>query len=321
MAIARAMNPRVLAEVKLNRVVNWDALADPTAYLTQVLGLPLTNILADPLAFQPPPFSQWLSPGQFLSGAPSFQDPCQGQVGDCYFLAALSALAWTNPNAIAWIDAGPGLRGITFYESGVPRVVITSDVVPLTFHGSFPLSSGPSAVPQCWVFARSGRVNQYWPALWEKAYATWKDHDNNTPDYGRIHGGWPATAISELTGRPAQTTTSSKFLAVQRICPLGYAICPMVASTYAGDPAVYNQGSGISGNHAYTVLGVLNENGASYVVLRNPWGWLEGNVNIPQTNAFTRMSDGLRVTLNEGGVFAIRQDSFEVLFEEVAWQT
>ena len=120
-------------------------------------------------------------------------------------------------------------------------------------------SSGPSAVPQCWVFARSGRAYQYWPALWEKAYATWKDHDNNTPDYGRIHGGWPATAISELTGRPAQTTTSSKFLAVQRNCPLGYAICPMVASMYAGDTAVYNQGSGISGNHPCTVLGVLNE--------------------------------------------------------------
>ncbi len=37
----------------------------------------------------------------FVGGAPSFNDQLQGQLGDCYFIAAVAAIANRNPTAIA----------------------------------------------------------------------------------------------------------------------------------------------------------------------------------------------------------------------------
>src|SRR6185436_14805566 len=69
----------------------------------------------------------------------------------------------------------------------------------------------------------------------------------------------------------------------------------VVASTYSANVA--QPLDGMVGGHAYTVMGVEEENGQKYVVVRNPWGGTEpGN-------------DG-----NNDGVFRLTVDQFAQQF-------
>ena len=46
----------------------------------------------------------------------------------------------------------------------------------------------------------------------------------------------------------------------------------MAAGTHGTVEAVRYTNSGVHANHAYSVLGVKEENGQQLIVLRNPWG-------------------------------------------------
>ena len=41
-----------------------------------------------------PPNATWSDAGQFFNEAAEFFDPIQGAVANCYYIAALSAVAW-----------------------------------------------------------------------------------------------------------------------------------------------------------------------------------------------------------------------------------
>jgi hypothetical protein len=101
----------------------------------------------------------------------------QGQLGDCWLLAGLQALARSNPDAIRKMikSVGAGKWSVTFQfpkDGGfAPETVIVDAAVPVTAKGGAPL------------FAKVGDVKgdkkELWVLLIEKAYATTQGKYNN----------------------------------------------------------------------------------------------------------------------------------------------
>lgn len=117
-------------------------------------------------------------------------------LGDCWFLAASSAVAMAKPDAMkaifANVDANAmhsqGLYTFNFWTMGVPSQVYIDDYLPLrkTHDGTY---KG--------FFARASKDGAMWPLFLEKAFA--KNHGN----YLHIEGGSMSVAVNTLTGMHA----------------------------------------------------------------------------------------------------------------------
>ena len=114
----------------------------------------------------------WSDPGHFFTDAARPIDIIQGNLADCYFLAALASVAWARPYAIAQrtrpIDTTglfptPGVVDLVLFWNGSSwdRVEVT-ELLPLQ-----PPSDG-------YVYARSDDPQETWSAIYEKAYAMWR---------------------------------------------------------------------------------------------------------------------------------------------------
>jgi hypothetical protein len=268
-----------------------------------------------------PPGAEWADPGDFFEEAAEYFDPVQGGLGDCYFIAALSAVAWSRPYAIMQrarsIGAGPQafVDRIDFYSNGVKSIEVSERV---------PLMKSTHA----WIYARSSEAGEIWPAVYEKAFAKWKTGDpTDEPNYGPIAGGWPVQATTELTNLTGVTRTCSSLTADQiwsavRSNSLSYrTFNPVTAWTFCVSPApVDYTGTGIVGYHAYTVLGWAFVNNIKYVVLRNPWGHNGPVINsLPGNWSAYDVSFWRSVQLNAGGVFAIPVDTFKKYYWQFGW--
>jgi hypothetical protein len=234
----------------------------------------------------------WQDLGRFFNEATEFFDPVQGAVANCYYIAALSAVAWSMPLHIANMTRATGLAQqqfrnmIRFYrpDSGgtIEREVEVTDNVPInTGTGGF-------------LYARSSEAGEIWPAVYEKAYA--KHITNTTSDYPNI----PATAYGDMVWATAQLTgghrqyvwtnsTSADDLwnKVRSHSMSRRTFNPMTAWTYSSgaaspDKVVYSDANLVA-NHAYTVLGWDYHNGRKYIIVRNPWGSVEGTVGALNT--------------------------------------
>lgn len=122
---------------------------------------------------------------------PSFEDPRQGSVGDCYLIAGLILLAKEDPGIIeGLISNNPnGSYTITFGD-GHQEVVSATQAVD---------AAGNPA------FAR-GVNGGSWPTLIEKAYAQRYGGWGSDPG---ITGGQVSTAIERLTGRDGSYVKSN----------------------------------------------------------------------------------------------------------------
>jgi hypothetical protein len=192
----------------------------------------------------------------FLDGI-SPDDVRQWQIGDCYLLASLAALAST-PQGRARLEnmivenrdeAG---HVLSYTVNLHPRPVRVDTSVP----------AGALGV------AKNGQI---WPAIIEKAYAKAKD------SYANIHGGWPHDALLALTGSIAAVLDPDKASTLR-----------IVESRLAsGQPVVFSTKSpplplGLVGPHAYFATAIeTNEKNEKVVVLRNPWGPQMGEVRVP----------------------------------------
>lgn len=170
--------------------------------------------------------------------APGVLDPVQGLTGDCYVIAALSALAWAVPR---WLADHPveAPMAVAAWRDG-----------------------------RWWpVFARAPRPVG-WPAAWEASYAAWR-LGGGVVDVRLIRGGLtPMThhAMAELTGGEGlRTETLDPHWFDER----GVARLPIVAASSSDMDALRD---GMVPNHAYTVLGAIGQAGSDMLVVRNPWG-------------------------------------------------
>lgn len=194
-----------------------------------------------------------------------YDDVVQNELGDCFLLASLSALAAVNPRAVeeAITDHGDGTYTVRFYEKQGRGPLRPVDIL---IDGDLPTKADGKLV---YGSARSGR--ELWPSLVEKAYATWKG------GYGELSmGGYAGDALTALTGRPADFYNPIQELESRELWAL------MKAAHDEGRALVSGTGGlegvkveGLVDMHMYSVVALSEENGEKVVTLRNPYGKTE----------------------------------------------
>ncbi|MDG1363973.1 MAG: VCBS domain-containing protein, partial [Akkermansiaceae bacterium] len=208
------------------------------------------------------------------------EDPRQGSVGDCYLIAAMSAIADTSIGSIDGtvpsvnpgdmiVDNGDGTYGVRFYDNdGAERWVTVDKFVPghrednLLFAGT---NSGES-----------------WAMLVEKAYVQLNESDNISQDgtnrYGignafGIAGGDSGQALSHLTGQKASygfiDSEPGNEWTADKLRALLDQDLPLVFST--GAPCALASSYNVKRRHAYTYESYDPQTQKFY--LRNAWGF------------------------------------------------
>ncbi|XP_021122107.1 calpain-9 [Heterocephalus glaber] len=220
----------------------------------------------------------WKRPGEivehpeFIRGGATRTDICQGELGDCWLLAAIASLT-LNEKALARVvpqdqSFGPGYAGIfhfQFWQHSEWLDVVIDDRLP-TFRDRL-------------VFLHSADHCEFWSALLEKAYAKLNG------SYEALKGGSTIEAMEDFTGGVAEifhTREAPKDFyqilekALRRGSLLG---CSMDIRNAAESEA--RTPFGLIKGHAYTVTGIdqVNFRGqkTELIRVRNPWGQVEWN--------------------------------------------
>jgi hypothetical protein len=209
----------------------------------------------------------------FVDGA-SATDVVQGYIGDCFLVAALSAVAAQDPAAVrrAIRANADGTFTVRFSDPADPsaQVSVVVDGALPTRDGSLRYGSGADA-------------KELWVPLLEKAFAKWQG------GYDRIgRGGVPGDVLTALTGRPYQHTAigrSARPEVLHEQLTLALDQKRAVVLATSSSPTRYLN-SGLYANHSYTVLRAFEEDGKRYVELRNPWGESEPEGNGPDDGVF-----------------------------------
>jgi hypothetical protein len=200
---------------------------------------------------------------------------------------------------------------------------------------------GGSAGSYYYMFARGSDGKETWPAIYEKAFAKWKSGNlTDEPPYDTLNGNSPIyachTLIPSLTGTWNNTYNQADS-AVENLvanhCAGQKSANPMMACTwgsaadakkYANVTIAYDATSGIVADHCYSVLGFMESGSTQYVVLRNPWGYHEGTLDV-LTSPTTWSPGGIpsnplveAVPLNTAGVFAMKTTTFKQYYQGIA---
>ncbi|KAG8560822.1 hypothetical protein GDO81_015144, partial [Engystomops pustulosus] len=251
---------------------------------------------------------------QFIIGGANRTDICQGDLGDCWFLAAIACLTLNEkllfrviPPEQNFTENYAGIFHFQFWRYGDWVDVVIDDCLP-TFNNQL-------------VFTKSSQRNEFWSALLEKAYA--KLHGS----YEALKGGNTTEAMEDFTGGVTEfyeIKDAPKDLykilkkAFERGSLIGCSIdekdsntSGMVPPSDMGDalkkmidgvgdthadadglgprpsgaivPAQFEtrMASGLVKGHAYSVTGVeettFKGDKVKLVRLRNPWGQVEWN--------------------------------------------
>ena len=223
---------------------------------------------------------QWAA-GKLFNGNPLSTDQRQGQLGDCYFIASLGALAANDPQAITnmFIDNGDNTYTVRFYtgnygafylpdgtiSDGFTTGLGTADYV--TVNEQLPTYSNGMFAYSNYGLSINSTSAPLWIALAEKAYAQWnqtgRSGRDGTNSYAGIEGGWMATVNAQILGYNASDymmTSATKQTLVN-------ALSTNQSVTIGTKPTA---GSGLVGSHAYSVTGY--NPATDTFTLYNPWG-------------------------------------------------
>jgi hypothetical protein len=200
--------------------------------------------------------------GALFQNGPGFRDVRQGNLGDCYFVAALAEVALDRPQAIKdmFTDNGDGTFTVRFFRDGTQQYVTVDRFLPTDAAGRV-------------VYAAVGgrydsAGNELWVALAEKAYAQinedgWLGHAA-TNSYAAIDGGYSDLVFKHVMGVAAGWTWGTASSAAQ-----------LAAAAAAGRPTVLSSrqsgsGNGVVDGHGYALVGY--NPAAQTFTLYNPWG-------------------------------------------------
>ncbi|KAG7215575.1 hypothetical protein INR49_022101 [Caranx melampygus] len=207
----------------------------------------------------------------FVEGTTGTTDICQGQLGNCWLLAALSCLTM-HPKLFVKVvppnqslsKSYAGIFHFTFWQYGEWVEVVVDDRLPVR-EGRL-------------LFSYSHTRNEFWSALVEKAYAKLMG------SYGSLKGGNISEGMEDFTGgiaysvqvssRTPRVLWRSLTAALSRGSLLS---CFIQASSYRDIGKV--TGEGLIKGHAYAITDTDKVKKASDEILllrlRNPWGFVE----------------------------------------------
>ncbi|XP_036094160.1 calpain-3 isoform X5 [Rousettus aegyptiacus] len=209
---------------------------------------------------------------RFIIGGANRTDICQGDLGDCWFLAAIACLTLNEhllfrviPHDQSFTENYAGIFHFQFWRYGDWVDVVIDDCLP-TYNNQL-------------VFTKSNHRNEFWSALLEKAYA--KLHGS----YEALKGGNTTEAMEDFTGGVTEffeikdaPKDMYKIMkkAIERGSLMGCSIDTIVPVQYETRMAC-----GLVKGHAYSVTGLeetqFKNEKVKLVRLRNPWGQVEWN--------------------------------------------
>ena len=190
----------------------------------------------------------------FAPGGPTADDIDQNGLGDCYFLAPLSAIARSTPDVIrqSIVDLGDGTFAVNFKNGTANHFVRVTGELPVSRYNGLP-------------YAGLGKGGSIWVPIMEKAWAFYR---RNFGSYSSAESGYPselfnALGVSNQTTNKSNLATMIKTIQDDMAKNLAVTIC-----THADTTSVVEK-------HCYMVSGVVHDhrNGQdkTLIVLRNPW--------------------------------------------------
>jgi hypothetical protein len=253
----------------------------------------------------------WSYEDKLKSKVPSFDDPVQGPIPDCYYISALSSLAWAGKIKTKQtynIGFYPNLTTTYSFGLSTNRPVPAN---PITLKLPLTQNLKPAG-------AKSKNPQEIWVPYYEKAYASYLEKiqmitplNPATPDSPQIcliPEGDPCETLSLLTGQPftvfPMISDSSMLLTqLQGLCQaysgtasqkilvaaLAYTYCtsdpkelaklnppvtlnPVPDCSAPADSGVLYCDDLLVASHTYSIFGIHAESGKNFVILRNPYG-------------------------------------------------
>uniref|UniRef100_H2MAH1 Calpain-3 n=1 Tax=Oryzias latipes TaxID=8090 RepID=H2MAH1_ORYLA len=240
---------------------------------------------------------------QFIIDGANRTDICQGELGDCWLLAAIACLTLSEkllyrviPPEQSFTENYAGIFHFQFWRYGEWIDIVVDDRIP--------------TCNNLLVFTKSFRENEFWSALLEKAYA--KLHGS----YEALKGGNTLDAMEDFTGGVTELFELSEapkglFIimkkALERGSLMGCSIdvsgqekCPgksnnmhlyihsqienkmlsclcIVHQVTTANDIESRTNQGLVRGHAYSIIALeeVSEDGKIRLIrLRNPWGWV-----------------------------------------------
>ncbi len=199
-----------------------------------------------------------LTTSSFWGTGPTMNDINQGGLSDCYFVAPLASLAYSEPQKLMnmGVDLGDGTYAVRFVRNGVTSFVrVDGD-----------LSVGPYAGGL--AYQQPGANGDQWASLFEKAYAFFRTGANT---YASTNWGSQGATFSDLgltnsAISPSFSTAATVLSTINTQLSAGHAVASSTNGTITS-------GAPLIASHVYTIIGAYKDSaGTVWIQLRNPWG-------------------------------------------------